>query len=523
MYFGNSRVTIRKSANCDFYGITDKSFVVSFINGWVKDDVFFAYAKSCLGFEGWQSIVDLNYICLNNEFCSGLSAPDEATPTVGVACDEIVGSLTGSDVYIIENSFDNIGIVPTISPFCTLDANWHENDCQCPQGYTKSEESYGETCFKIFPIETIGLNFTDEIDPCKFLFISKQIGEQIEYQNTTVSVYYKTYNESGTEVCNVATFQVQPDPCSDIGVSCWPPPFPEFPLIPTPDGDLVGPCEYCEEYGDSGGDVCYFEGLAIASSTCECPYTLTCYSEDWAEGSSGNCFFAPGITTTEPCINGSWNGASCADGYNDVCASTDCVDKICKELDWFIQNYGRYYNDSFRGYSSFVSTIGGQDESFTGPAEEWYVSCGPTGVSAIYEIGDIINVTFGENASTRNWSNVVGILNYFTRDYGVNTGKIYDHNLGTTTIDYSIIGGTSCGWFYPMNLCCPPVPEGAFDYDCPMCGPSGFTTHSPVETSCCCAKNMIPIVFGLNNQTGFDSAATGISSIGIQPSFQTKG
>ena len=519
MFFGNSRVTIKKSENCDFYGITDKSFVVSFINGWVKDDVFFAYAKTCLGFEGWQTIVDLNYICLNNEFCSGLSAPDEATPTVGVACDEIVGSLTGSDVYIIENSFDNIGMTPTISPFCTLDANWHDNDCQCPEGYIKSEEDYGETCFKIFPIETIGLNFTDEIDPCKFLFIAKQVGEQIEYQNTTVSVYYKTYNENGTEVCNVATFQVQPDPCSDTYVTCWPPPGTEFPLIPTPDGNLVGPCEYCEEYGESEGDVCYFEGLAIASSTCECPYTLTCYSEDWSSGSSGNCFFDPGITTTEPCINGSWNGASCADGYNDVCASTDCVDKICKELDWFIQNYAGYRGSpgGFLGYSSRVIN---DDSALTGTPEEIFVSCGPTSVTG-WDNGtfDEVGVTFGETASLRQWGRIVGLLNYFSSNRsGKTPGEIQDSELSNPQyLDFTQIGGTSCGWFYPMNLCCPPVPEGAFDYDCPMCGPSGFTTHSPVETSCCCAKNMIPIVFGLNGQVGFDSAATGISSIGIQP------
>lgn len=521
MYFGNSRVTIRKSANCDFYGITDKTFVVSFINGWVKDDVFLAYAKTCLGFEGWQSLVDLNYICLSNEFCSGLSAPPDATPTTAASCVDVVSGLTASDVYIIENSFDDFGISDTISPFCTLDANWHENDCQCPQGYTKSQESYGDVCFKIFPIESIGLDFTDEIDPCKFLFISKQIGNQIEYQNTTASIYYKTYDENGLETCNVATFQVQPDPCSDIGVVCWPPPFPDTPLIPTPDGDLVGPCEYCQQYGDSGGDLCYFEGLAIASSTCECPYTLTCYSQDWSGGSSGNCFFSPGVTTTEPCVNGSWNGASCADGYNDVCGSSDCIDKICKELDWFIQNYAGYESPSWLGYSSLANPLD-QEYFVSGTTAEFWVSCGVTGVTARNELTPI-KITFGETSSLREWGRIVGLLNYWTKEDPSYLGIVFDTATNQRSLPFENLGGTSCGWFYPMNLCCPPVPEGAFDYECPMCGPSGFTTHSPAETSCCCAKNMIPIVFGLNDQSGFDRAATGISSIGIQPTTSLKG
>lgn len=520
MFFGNSRVTIKKTENCDFYGITDKTFVVSFINGWIKDDVFFAYAKNCLGFEGWQSIVDLNYVCLDNTFCSGLSAPDNAEPTSGVNCSEIVDSLTGNDVYIIENSFDNIGVTPTISPFCTLDANWHDNDCQCPEGYTKSEEYYGETCFKIFPIETIGLNFTDEIDPCKFLFIARQNGELIDPQNTTVNVFYKTYNEkNGTEVCNVATFQVEPDPCSDTYVSCWPPPGPNFPLIPGPEGGLFTPCEYCEQFGDSGGDICTFEGLAIASSTCECPYTLTCYSEDWSSGSEGNCFFAPGITTTEPCINGSWNGASCADGYNDVCASTDCVDKICKELDWFIANYapnnGVEEPAQFHGYASLVSNTDSQ-KLLSGSADEIYISCGTTGLSAYDDFGTV-SVTFGNTSTQRSWGKVVGILNYWTHYSPNYPQQVFDSEGNTSSIPFEKIGGTSCGWFYPMNLCCPPVPEGSFDYDCPMCGPSGFTSHSSPETSCCCAKNMIPIVFGLNGLEPFAEAATGISSIGIHP------
>jgi len=259
--------------------------------------------------------------------------------------------------------------------------------------------------------------------------------------------------------------------------------------------------------------------LAVASSTCECPYTLTCYAEDWAGGSSGNCFFAPGITTTEPCINGSWNGQTCTQGYNDVCASTDCVNKICKELDWFIQNYAGYRGSpgGFLGYSSRVIN---DDSPLTGTPEEIFVSCGPTSVTG-WDNGtfDEVGVTFGETASLRQWGRIVGLLNYFSSNRsGKTPGEIQDSELSNPQyLDFTQIGGTSCGWFYPMNLCCPPVPEGAFDYDCPMCGPSGFTTHSPVETSCCCAKNMIPIVFGLNGLEDFASAATGISSVGIHP------
>lgn len=519
MFFGNSRVTIKRAENCDNYGITDKTFVVAFANGWVKDDIFLAYAKTCLDFEGWDRLVRLQYGCMDNEFCSGLTGdPDNITQTEN--CLEIVEGLTASDVYILENTFDNDGLATTLDPFCTLDANWHSNDCGCPPGYTRTNDDYDGLCFKIFPIESIGLDFTDEIDPCRFLLIGKQISDELEFVNTTANVFYKTYTEEGQETCNVATFQVKPDPCEDIGVVCWPPGSEPGILIPTPDGDLVTPCQYCQEYGYGSGDICYFESLAIASSTCECPYTATCYTGGYDPGnptSSGNCFFSPGITTTEPCVNGSWNGASCADGYNDVCESTDCVDKICKELDWFIQNYAGFENSSWLGYSSLANPL--DIEYFiSGTTAEFWVSCGPTGVTARDETTPI-TVTFGENSSLRQWGRIVGFLNYWTKDDPSYPGQVFDttsYNLRTLPLSESL-GGTSCGWFYPINLCCPPLPEGSFDYDCPMCGPSGFTDHSPSEASCCCAKNMIPIVYGLNGQTGFAEAATGVSSIGIHP------
>jgi hypothetical protein len=276
------------------------------------------------------------------------------------------------------------------------------------------------------------------------------LGIKSSTKNTTASIYYKTYDENGLETCNVATFQVQPDPCSDIGVVCWPPPFPDTPLIPTPDGDLVGPCEYCEQYGDSGGDLCYFEGLAIASSTCECPYTLTCYSQDWSGGSSGNCFFSPGVTTTEPCVNGSWNGQTCTEGYNDVCGSTACINKICKELDWFIQNYAGYRGDptGFLGYSSRITQQ--DDPALTGTPEEIFVSCGPTSVTGFDIVAfDEVPVTFGETSSLRQWGRIVGLLNYFSSARtGKTPGEIQDSELSNSQyLDFAQIGGTSCGWF----------------------------------------------------------------------------
>ena len=521
MFFGNSRVTIKRAENCDNFGITDKTFVVAFANGWVKDDIFLAYAKTCLDFEGWDNLVKLKYICMDNEFCSGLTGNPDGID-LNNFCPQNLEGLTGNDVYILENTFDNGSLITTLDPFCTLDANWHSNDCGCPPGYTRTNDDYDGLCFKIFPIESIGLDFTDEIDPCRFLLIGKQISDELEFVNTTANVFYKTYTEEGQETCNVATFQVKPDPCEDASVVCWPPGSEPDILIPTPDGELVTPCEYCEEYGSGGGDICYFESLAIASSTCECPYTATCYTGGYDPGnptSSGNCFFSPGITTTEPCVNGSWNGASCADGYNDVCESTDCVDKICKELDWFIQNYAGYRGDpgGFLGYSSRITQQ--LDPALTGTPEEFFVSCGPTSVTG-WDIGifDEVGVTFGESASLRQWGRIVGLLNFFTHENGNDTGIIYDSELQSNSLNFNSIGGTSCGWFYPINLCCPPLPEGSFDYECPMCGPSGFTDHSPSEASCCCAKNMIPIVYGLNDELGFDEAATGISSIGLHPS-----
>ena len=524
MFFGNSRVTIKRAENCDNFGITDKTFVVAFANGWVKDDIFLAYAKTCLDFEGWDRLVRLQYGCMDNEFCSGLTG-DQNNITIIESCSEIVEGLTASDVYILENTFDDYGLTATLDPFCTLAANWHSNDCGCPPGYTRTNDDYDGLCFKIFPIESIGLDFTDEIDPCRFLLIGKQISDELEFVNTTANVFYKTYTEEGQETCNVATFQVKPDPCEDIGVVCWPPGGEPGILIPTPDGDLVTPCEYCEEYGYGSGDICYFESLAIASSTCECPYTATCYTGGYDPGnptSSGNCFFSPGITTTEPCVNGSWNGASCADGYNDVCESTDCIDKICKELDWFIENYAGWDGDAspgnaFLGYSSLASMVGGEEEFITGSADEIYVSCGATSVTGYYEFSGGISVTFGETTSRRQWGKVVGMLNYWTH-YSTNyPQQVFDGHGIVESIPFEKIGGTSCGWLYPINLCCPPLPEGSFDYDCPMCGPSGFTDHSPSEASCCCAKNMIPIVYGLNDEPGFAEAATGVSSIGIHP------
>jgi hypothetical protein len=524
MYFGNSRVTIRKSANCDFYGITDKTFVVSFINGYIKDNVFLAYSPSCVGFDGLEALAKLNFECIGNEFCSGgTSAPIDVVN----ACNQYTSVLDDVGVYVLENTFQlgptGSGPIGRENSFCTTQIVGGE-DCSCPNGYTKASEYYGDTCFHIFPIESIGLTFTDEIDPCRFFFLAKQDDSIfVDIQNTVASIYYKTYDENGLETCNVASFSVSPNPCSDTFINCWPPPGPDLPLIPAPDGNNYTPCEYCELFGEGNGDVCFFEGLAIASNTCVCPYTVNCYSEDYdpaSPSSSGNCFFAPGVTTTEPCVNGSWNGQTCTEGYNDVCGSTACINKICKELDWFIQNYAGYRGDptGFLGYSSRVSDSSAV-QGATGTSAEFWVSCGPTGVSA-YDDFDVINVTFGEYSSLRQWGRIVGLLNYFSSARtGKTPGEITDSQLiESEYLDFTQIGGTSCGWFYPMNLCCPPVPEGAFDYDCPFCGPSGFTTHSPSDTSCCCAKNMIPIVFGLNNVDGYASADAGLSSIGIQPS-----
>lgn len=523
MYFGNSRVTIRKSTNCNSYGVTDKTFVVEWSNGYLKDDVFLAYAKNCLDFEAWKKFAALNYSCIQNEFCSGFTAQSNQVEEIDRSCTGNISSLTADGVYIIENSFSSLSTSITLSPFCTYDGNssFYGEGCTCPNGYDHNYRTYVDTCSKIFDIGTIGLNFTDEINPCRFLFLARQVGGGIDQAPTTVNIYYKTF-VGGVEQCNVATFQVSPNPCLDAGVACWPPDSSSA-TIPNPNGTppYLTPCEYCEQYGQGGGDICYFEDLAIQSSTCECPYTVDCYSQDWnpGDGFSGNCFFAPGITTTEPCVNGSWNGQTCTQGYNNVCGSTACVNKICKELDWFIKNYAGWTGDAFwYGYSSLVTYDGG----VTGTSEEFFVSCGPTGVSAFNNF-NYVNVTFGENSSLRQWSRIVGLLNFWTKESGNYTGVVFDGDINQKSLPMSEIGSTSCGWFYPMNLCCPPIPQGSFDYECPICGPSGFTTHSPSENSCCCAKNIIPIVFGLNDVGGYAFAATGISSIGVQPTASLKG
>lgn len=520
MYFGNSRVTIRKSANCDYFGVTDKTFVVSFMNGYVKDDVFLGYAKECIGFDGLENLTRLNFVCLNDKFCNGLTSegPDLG---IGQFCNDVVEGLSG-DIYTLENTFlrgpEGVGTIGRFNDFCTTIIQGKDTDCGCPNGYSRSYESFGEVCYRMFPIESIGLDFTDEINPCRFFFLAQQVEDiVVDFIDTTVSIYYKTY-ENGVEVCNVATFRTGTNPCDDAFINCWPPQdCGGVGTIPTPDGRLLCPCDYCQEFGQGEGDVCNFEGIVVASNICKCPYTVDCYSQDWTSGSSGNCFFSPGVTTTEPCVNGSWNGEICTQGYNDVCGSTACVNKICKELDWFIQNYAGYHPGNPGGFLGYSSRVSDSSAAVTGISAEFWVSCGPTGVSAFDDF-DVINVTFGETSSLRQWGRIVGLLNYFsTARTGKIPGEIIDSQLISQYLDFTQIGGTSCGWFYPINLCCPPVPEGAFDYDCPFCGPSGFTIHSPSDTSCCCAKNMIPIVFGLNNQDGFENALDGLSSIGIQP------
>lgn len=520
MFFGNSRVTIQKIENCDSYALTDKTFALSIATGLEKDNIFLAYAKNCLGFDGWDDLVKLQYACFEQPFCSDF-IPDPDDVGQGTPCDTFAENLTGNDVYILENSFSNIDTTIN-NPFCTFD--YSEQQCNCPPGFVDE----GNSCFKLFPIESIGLNFTDEIEPCKFLFLAQQVDggfQNIETINPSVTIYYKSY-EKGTQVCKVATFEYPSNPCLDLGYACWPAGVPSYISFPDPEtGEPIEPCEYCRR-NNIAGDICYFEGLEIASNTCKCPYTAICYDQNYDfenPGPSGNCFFSPGITTTEPCVNGSWNGASCADGYNDVCASTDCIDKICKELDWFIENYAGFENSSWLGYSSLANPLD-VDYFISGTTAEFWVSCGPTGVTA-RDVTTPITVTFGENSSLRQWGRIVGFLNYWTKDDPSYLGQVFDTtstNLRTLPLSESL-GVTSCGWFYPTNLCCPSIVRGSFDYDCPICGPSGFTDHSSSETSCCCGQNIIPIVYGLNDEPGFAEAATGVSSIGIQPNTSLKG
>lgn len=531
MYFGNSRVTLNQSINCNHFGITDKTFAIFVYHFEPPKYAFLGYGNEdqCYNFDKFKDWIDITTFCLDYVYCKGVTG-NPLSVYDDQQCAELASGFPDMNVLLNTYNGGQTGFFEHRGAFCTHSYGWSDYNCGlCPEGFSSRRMNGVWGCFAIVPIEAIGLDFTDEINPCKFFhLLSNAEASSFSSSNSGVDIYYKSI-VNGVERCNVASYTSGQDPCVEGSVNCWPPPSGR--VVPNPsDGTYVDVCDLCDEQ-NIAGDICEFESVIISSNSCKCPYTLTCFGElvDQSTVTEGNCFFAPGITTTEPCVNGSWNGASCADGYNDVCASTNCVDKICKELDWFIQNYASYTGDTnWFGYASIVTdqeNIG----NVTGTAEEFFVSCGPTGVSAFDDFG-YLNVTFGETASLRQWSRIVGFLNYWTKKSASYTGIIFDANGGDPDHQKSLplsesLGTASCGWFYPTNLCCPSIPQGLNDYDCPICGPSGFTEHSPAETSCCCSKLMPVIVLGLNEVSGYTgfNIAYGADSIGIQPITSLKG
>lgn len=518
MFFGNSRITLHRTPNCDKYGLTDKNFLVSFSNGVIKDDIFLGYFKNCLDSQKQLELSRIVYTCTNSVFCeTGLSA-GASEISLGYSCEGIFNGLT-ADFHVIENSFPEFGQVTIASPFCTGNISsryapwWLSSDCSCPPNYEENEQqSYVGDCFRSFPIETIGLNSTSEINPCRFFFFTEASENNWNWNNYVVNplerfvitILFKTYDSGDREVCKAVTMDTTNQACTSTLI-CWPPGGVGDELIRDPiSGELTTPCDICSGLtSGSNGDACNPGDVVVVNAVCRCPDEDDCWGSGSTSGSTSgsNCFFYPGITTGEPCVNGSWNGQICTDGYNNVCGSTECIDRICKEMDWFIANYGSS-SANFQGYSSFPL-------AFSLNKDEWFIACGQTSVN-YFESGSTGTTNFGDTTTRRNWGRIVGLLNYFATDGIPNEGGI-----GQTTVP---LESDICREFYPTQVCCASLIRGSSFHDCPFCSITGFASSYGSQTVCCCSDTMTPLILGIAGASGFDNAMSA-SSIGLQPTI----
>lgn len=520
MFFGNSRITLHRTNNCERFGLTDKNFVVTISNGYAKDDVLLAYLTECPSSFQWLTSLEGIYYCAEEAFCeTGLTGIQigEANPCADVWSE----SLSGNAV-VIENSYVYVDPQTIPGPFCTNTGYTNPIlNCGCPTDFTTddSDSIFLGDCFKSYPIETLGLQLTSEIEPCKFLFAStprEDLSDIVAYGNvavgadfpTVVNVFYKTF-ENGSEICNVVSFSNQNGICLPT-TNCWPPQQ-GVPVVNPCTGQITDSCSLCQELQNIpeeereecargfifNGDICSFENTRIVNSNCGCYNDETCFGLSSGETAT-NCFFSPGITSTEPCVNGSWNGQTCTDGYNDVCGSEECVDRICKEMDWFIANYGAS-SDSFAGYSNF-----GYDYNYE---DDWFVSCGQTSVNTFFD-GTPGTTSFGNTVERRRWDRVIGMLHHLVNN-DINDGS------GTTTVPFE---SESCRIFYPTQVCCAAEVKGYKDVSCPICSLTGFdSSFSYGSDVCCCSENTVPIIMGIAGYTGFDEAINPGTSFGLPP------
>ena len=498
MYFGNSKVNINTSIGCDIYNLTPNNFVVEIETGIYKDNVFLAYIDGCPeDFQDISSFFEFSSVCLDADRWYQCDSELFDAVQLGVSCQSYISGdpnlFERMNLKVIYNTYDNLGDNVrkdnNSEPFNTTRNPLGGGSWGCPENFSEREKTrLNLGCYAYFDIGMLGLNSSEEINSCNFLLFASQAEESSEVLPidpfpATVNIYYL----DGDGNCNMITLSQPADPCLPY-VVCWPPSG-----SPWSDPDL-DPCspEGCESLGGNyQGDICNFNpSVKNISPRCRCPQSVPCF-ERADDYSNRNCFIYPGLSSGEPCVDGSWDGSSCTSGYNGVCISGTCVNRICKELDWIIDNYAGA-SEGFTGYASFVEQFSNDPTGYQQLKDWYYLSCSPKSVEIINDINQPITVTFGDTPTQRSWDRIIYRLSQFAKN------GIEDKSQTKVYLPFSEPG---CSSSYPVQVCCVPVFPGSVNYDCPVCPITGFADNYE-EPTCCCDQSITPILFGLGNEIG---------------------